>query len=178
MSWPTATSFHESAHAVAALAIGLPLELASVIPDAESSGRVTLAKSTAAGGEPLSRAEKGLLHGLMAVFYFSGGAGGRLIGLETAVARDEENAAAFAATLDGVPPLMWTYAARHVAERIVQQNADAVARVASELLVARVLSAERVRELAGPLLAPDLRGLAAALDNAHAAAAREQRRAG
>jgi hypothetical protein len=172
---PTAaTAYHEGAHTVAALALGLPLESVTVVADAESSGRVKLAKSTATGGPPLTRAEKAMLHGLMVVFYLSGAAGGRLIGFETGAERDEENAAAFAADLDA-PPRFWMPAAREAAARTVQANALAVGRIAEALLIEQVLSAARAREIAGVLVAPDLRNLAGGLDYAFARAARAPR---
>jgi hypothetical protein len=169
-----ATAFHEAAHAVVALAVGLPLAEVSITADAVSSGRVTLARSTATGGQPLNHAEKAMLHAVMVLFYLSGAAGGRLVGFETGAECDEEIAATFAADLDA-PPHFWMPAAREAAARTVQANALAVGRIAEALLIEQVLSAARAREIAGVLIAPDLRNLAGGLDYAFAQAARAQR---
>ena len=169
MRAPASVALHEAGHLVTMLAFGLAVESASMVPNANSLGRVTPGKPLPSGeGPPLTTAQVVLLHVAVAVVCLAGAAAERLGGFTpSGLEGDEADADALAdrvCDLLGVPACRWRHIAAGQAERYLRENWPAVVNVAAALMAEGTLDEARARELAGDLPTLSLRPVAGALD--------------
>ena len=170
MSRPLASiAYHEAGHAVAMIGLGFPVGLVSIVPEADSLGRVVPAGPPPAtgSGPPLTTTQLALVHVGAVITFVAGAEAERLAGYDPAGC-DSDEADAYAMEdwvwdLLGVPPWRWRHVARAAAASYLSENWPAVERVAAALLAHADLPGERARELVGTLSTPDLKAVAGAL---------------
>ena len=171
MSRPLASiAYHEAGHAVVMLGLGFPVASVSIVPEADTLGRVVPAvpPPAAAPEPPLTTTQLALVHMAAAITFVAGAEAERLAGYVPAGCESDVESADGVEDrvwdLTGVEPWRWRHIARHEAERYLVANWQAVERLAAALLVERALSGERAREVAGALPVPDLRSIEGSLD--------------
>lgn len=176
MSRPLASvCYHESGHLVLMLALGFPVESATIVPAPPAGGRQTLGQVApgkpappAGPVQPLTDSEAAMVLLAAAMVDVSGGIADQLAGFAASGLESDE------ASVDSICDVVWsrlgveTCHYRHLiraeATRYLREHWPAVQRVASVLLAERTITGERARQAAGELPAPDLRALAGALN--------------
>jgi hypothetical protein len=176
------TAIHESAHLVLMLAFGFRVQSASVVPDADSFGRVVPGELGTAyvSGPPLTDVQLALIHAAAVVVCAAGGAAQRLAGCTPAGCDDDEadgySIAHKVWELIDVPPFRWQHLAPAEAERYLLAHWATVEHLAVELIAAKTLTGVRAAELAGRLPVPELRSITGAFHYWSERAARDRAR--
>ncbi len=182
MSSELHTAYHEAGHAMIALAAGLPIDTASIIPDADSLGRINLVHDLPAQPPPPLTAEQLTAIRVFEAVYAVAGELAEEIAFRAATAGcecDQQTTSAAIETVDGLTGASswaWRHTVREVALNYLTSSWDAVCLLALVLLTEKSVSGERAREAVGEIGTLNLQPLTGAI--AFAAAREAARHSG